>query len=904
MKTDISRFQVDRIEIIDHPDHSFHVLAWGSAVDPTSKEDHFKTKVNFKEVPCRIRRMENASIDPQPGARPGYVLRMDFTAPMQSDKLQRIEIAYNDFAPIIFEPESLAPFYNMSGCDFSVDLCELRYKKLLIGGWFVTPSLEDLTFEVFDANDKKIENARITMTKRLDVRRFYFVLGETICGFNISIPQGEQVATPVYLKVSNSKDTWIIHTDPTKQLVPVPHDPIKPTTSYTYNLLKEKIARRTRYYATRLTGKRPTPPRLAANLPVDFMHQQLAKERAENNLDPIDEKEKQTNIVAEEVEADFNDRYNVWFRAHRTSADELAKQRQETFEYQPLISLIVAAFNTPLDLLEKTIGSVKEQTYPNWQLCIADGSTNDQVETWLKNNPDPRISWCRLNENKGIAGNMNAAVDLAKGEIIALYDHDDFLEPDCLYQVVKAFNEDDYQYVYTDEDKYEDSTGRYVGPNFKPDYSPALLQSTNYICHFLAMKREIYDLAGGTLRSEFDGAQDFDLMLRLDDVCDPNKIKHIPKILYHWRMHDGSTALDADSKTWAYDAGERALMDWTERNHTHGHLINTETPGHYHMRFDVPQQPLISIIIPNKDHADDLTYCIQSIENLSRYRNFEIIIVENNSELASTKTKYKQLQAQYSNVKVVVWDKPFNYSAINNYGVTFAKGEYLLFLNNDTEAFDHLLLEELLGQCVQKNVGAVGAKLYYEDGTFQHNGVIIGHSGVAGHALCGQSDVNTNYRVRTVHNVSCVTAACMMVPKKVFNEVQGFNEDLPVAYNDVDFCLRIRDHGYWIVQNPYAQMYHYESRTRGFEDSPEKKKRFEDDVRKMYQYWPDVLRTPDPFYNINLDITNGTYQLRQDDEFNPYINPLFLGDAYYTAGTIRPEKPTEQQLARLKQREG
>lgn len=902
MKTDTSRFQVDRIEIIDHPDGSFHILAWGSAVDPTSKEDHFKTKVNFKEVPCRVRRMENASIDPQPGTRPGYVLRMDFPKTMRSDKLQRIEIAYNDFAPQKYNPGALASCYNMTGCDYSVDLCEMRYGKLLIGGWFITPSLDDLKFEVYDANNRKIDNARVTINNRLDVRRFYFVLGEKIVGFNISIPQGDDIAKPVSIHVSNSRDSWIIETDPAKQPTPPVHEEVKPNLNFTYNYAMERLGEKTKYYAVRLTGKRPTPPRMPANMPVEEMHAALARERAELNLDPVEEKEKQTNAVAEEVEADFNDRYNVWFRAHRTTEEELAKQREVQFEYQPLISLIVAAFNTPIDLLEKMIDSVKEQTYGNWQLCIADGSTNDQVETWLKNNPDPRISWCRLNENKGIAGNMNAAVDLAKGDVIALYDHDDFLEPDCLYEVVKAFNEDDYQYVYTDEDKYEDSTGRYVGPNFKPDYSPALLQSTNYICHFLAMKRDIYDQAGGTLRSAFDGAQDFDLMLRLDDVCDPAKIKHVPKILYHWRMHDGSTALDADSKTWAYDAGERALVDWTERNHTHGHLINTETPGHYHMRFDVPEKPLISIIIPNKDHAEDLGYCVSSIARLSQYRNFEIIIVENNSELASTKQKYKELQKEFNNIKVITWDKPFNYSAINNFGVKHAKGEYLLFLNNDTEAFDQLLLEELLGQCVQKNVGAVGAKLYYEDGSFQHNGVIIGHSGVAGHALSGQSDINTNYRVRTVHNVSCVTAACMMVPRKVFDEVGGFNEDLPVAYNDVDFCLRIRQHGYWIVQNPFAQMYHYESRTRGFETTPEKKKRFHNDIRKMYELWPDVLRTPDPFYNINLDITNGTYQLRADDEFNLYINPLFLGDEFYTAGTIRPDKPTDAQMARLEEK--
>ncbi len=619
---------------------------------------------------------------------------------------------------------------------------------------------------------------------------------------------------------------------------------------------------------------------------------------------PFSEQTKQEKGApsVEEVEEDFNDQYHRWFLENRTKEEVLAKQRRFHFKKHPKVSLIVAAYNTPIDLLEKMIDSVRAQTYDNWQLCIADGSTNNAVSDYLAANPDPKISWTKLSKNLGISDNMNAAADLATGEIIALYDHDDFLEPDALYEVIKAFNEGDYDVVYTDEDKYEDSTERYVGPNFKPDFSPALLQSTNYICHFLAIKREAYDRAGGKLYSEFDGAQDFDLVLRLMDSTTPDKIKHIPKILYHWRMHDGSTALDADNKTWAYDAGEKALKAWIARHQNQGQIMKTEIPGHYHLRFEMSEKPLVSIIIPNKDHIEDLEFCLQSLENYSSYSNYEVIIVENNSEKKTTFYKYKELRRRYPNVRVVMWRKPFNYSAINNFGVRKAKGEYLLFLNNDTEALDPYLIEEMLGQVMQPNVGAVGAKLYYEDGTFQHNGIIIGHSGVAGLALSGQSDANLNYRVRTVHNVSAVTGACMMVPKKVFKEVGGFNENLPVAYNDVDLCLRIRQHGYWIVQNPFALMYHYESRSRGYETTPEKKARFENDVRKMYALWPDVLRTPDPFYNLNLDISGITYQLRKPEEINPYINPVFLGEAYYTAGSIRPPKPTQAQLDTLEKK--
>lgn len=616
-----------------------------------------------------------------------------------------------------------------------------------------------------------------------------------------------------------------------------------------------------------------------------------------------DQEQKQdvSSISVEEVEEDFNDQYNRWFLQNRTPSEVLEKQRRFHFKKSFKVSLIVAAYNTPIPLLEKMIDSVRQQTYDNWQLCIADGSSDNAVSDYLTAHPDPKISWVKLSKNLGISGNMNAAADLATGEIIALYDHDDFLEPDALYEVMKAFNEkEDFEVVYTDEDKFEDSTGRYVGPNFKPDFSPALLQSTNYICHFLAIKKEAYDRAGGQLYPEYDGAQDFDLVLRLMDTTSPAKIKHIPKILYHWRMHDGSTALDAENKTWAYDAGERALEAWIKRNNNHGKILETEIPGHYHIRFEAPKKPLVSIIIPNKDHIEDLELCLQSIENHSSYDNYEVIIVENNSEKKTTFYKYKELRRRYPNLRVVMWYKPFNYSAINNFGAKKAKGEYLLFLNNDTEALDSYLIEEMLGQAMLPNVGAVGAKLYYEDGTFQHNGVIIGHSGVAGHALSGQTDINLNYRVRTVHNVSAVTGACMMVPKKVFKEVGGFNEKLPVAYNDVDLCLRIRQKGYWIVQDPFAIMYHYESRSRGYENTPEKQARFENDVRKMYALWPDVLRKTDPFYNPNLDITGITYQLRKPEEMNRYINPIFLGNAYYTAGNIRPKEPTKAQLEYLK----
>ncbi|MBD5424227.1 MAG: glycosyltransferase [Allobaculum sp.] len=973
------RFDADRIEIFTHPeDNSSYILIWGAAMDSESEDDVFEMAINDYRIPVRVRRLENPSLDPRPGARPGYVLRAEIPSILEigPKQLETLDLAYNHKEVKRFEKPFLMASINSRGLVCPVDMVDVRKNKLLLGGWVVC--LEEVQLEVLDAHGQVLD-ANLTLSNRFDVRRFYFVQNEHLFGYHASIKNADQIAMPVSLRITAPKTghEWIIPTAPEKPPIEEVKEVVLEESETDLNppaqekslqestLVKQEapteISLETPepFLETPLSNQEPTldsqpipapeanplptppaPHRTPLSLARGVKRRVSAvideqKERFEAHNERIDKERmiregiplkpepnplypgptpparqdlilptleetslKDQEVVAsvEEIEEDFNDQYNRWFLENCTKEDVLAKQRRFHFKKHPKVSLIVAAYNTPIDLLEKMIDSVRQQTYDNWQLCIADGSTTNEVSDYLKANPDPKISWTKLSKNLGISGNMNAAADLATGEIIALYDHDDFLEPDTLYEVIKAFNEKDYDVVYTDEDKYEDSTGRYVGPNFKPDFSPALLQSTNYICHFLAIKREAYERAGGKLYPEFDGAQDFDLVLRLMDSTTPDKIKHIPKILYHWRMHDGSTALDADNKTWAYDAGERALEAWIARNQNHGKIMKTEIPGHYHVRFEAPEKPLVSIIIPNKDHIDDLEFCLQSLENHSSYTNYEVIVVENNSEKKTTFYKYKELRRRYPNMRVVMWRKPFNYSAINNFGVRRAKGDYLLFLNNDTEALDPYLIEEMLGQAMQPNVGAVGAKLYYEDGTFQHNGVIIGHSGVAGHALSGQSDINLNYRVRTVHNVSAVTGACMMVPKKVFKEVGGFNENLPVAYNDVDLCLRIRQHGYWIVQNPFAMMYHYESRSRGYENTPEKQARFENDVRKMYALWPDVLRMSDPFYNPNLDITNVTYKLRKPEEINRYINPVFLGESYYTAGTIRPSKPTQAQL--------
>lgn len=842
---------IDKLEIIPDRHVGKSIILWGWAIDTYGGDDHekFTVYVNGKKVPFRVRRTPRDDVSRWYAAaknnnHPGFIIRAD----VEDQTIDSIELQVNDHEPKTLSASYIKEAWNPEGFDISFDFYYEKPGWISAGGWIFCVDPEKLKLEVLDAKGQPVKKAKIATGVRFDVERAYFVKEEAVCGFSISIKQSPLPPMPLSLKVVSGARSWT---------VPIRKGEGASRSWFKY-LTPSKIKHGLRYLKT--NGIRPLLGKISFH----------------------------TRAKA----VDFNDEYNQWFRAQRTSKAELDRQRAHHFEKRPLISLIVAAYNTPIDLLEKMIDSVREQTYDNWQLCIADGSTNDKVEQYLSAHPDPKISWCRLEDNLGISGNMNAAAALANGDYIALYDHDDFLEPDCLYEVVKAINEKEYAFIYTDEDKYEDASGRFVGPNFKPDISPALLEATNYICHFLAVRRDVYDQVG-ELRSEYDGAQDFDLVLRLMDIVKPEDVHHIPRILYHWRMCEGSTALNADSKKWAYTAGERTLKDWLKRNHLPGKIIETGVPGHYHIRFEPQGNPLVSIIIPNKDHASDLRICVDSIMRRMHYRNFEVIVVENNSTEPETFEEYDHLKKDYANLRVLEWNHPFNYSAINNYAVKHANGDYFLFLNNDTEMINEWLLDEMVGQAQRDNVGAVGAKLYYEDGTIQHNGVIIGHSGVAGHALIGQTDASVNYRVRTTHDVSAVTAACMLVSRKVFEEAGGFNEDLAVAYNDIDFCLRIDRLGYRIVQDPFAVAFHYESRTRGYEDSAKKKARFEKEVRKMYSLWPDELRSEDPYYNPNLDLTGITYGLRTKGEVNPYINPTFLKEDYYTAGTIRPKRPEE-----------
>ncbi len=565
-------------------------------------------------------------------------------------------------------------------------------------------------------------------------------------------------------------------------------------------------------------------------------------------------------------EPEKTDDYEQWILKHRPDKKTLRKQKKTVFQKKPLISIVIPLYQTPEPYLRELIDSVKAQSYENWQICLADGSPDDRLKGFLDRNygKENRIVYRKLEQNGGISVNTNEAVMLATGEYLMLCDHDDTLEPDALYEITKAINEKDAPDVlYTDEDKVSMDGKHYFDPNFKPDYNLFRLRENNYICHIFVVKKALTDRVG-LLRTEFDGAQDYDFIFRCCEEAD--KVVHIPKVLYHWRCHMDSTAADPESKAYAYQAGRRAIKEHYQRMGIDASVEMTERPGWYRSYVKIQDNPKISIIIPNKDHIEDLELCLFSLTKRSTYKNYEILIVENNSEKPETFEYYKKLPDRYPKVKVLTWEKEFNYSAINNFAAKQAEGVYLLFLNNDVEILTPQWMEEMLQICQQKDVAITGAKLYYPDDTIQHAGVVLGLGGIAGHIMCKASREDPGYfgRTVTVQEISAVTAACMMIRTEDFWNAGGFDETFQVAFNDIDLCMKVRAAGKKIVFTPYAELYHYESKSRGLEDTPEKQFRFDKEVKAFEAKWSEQLAKGDPYYSPNLSVTEGDCSLRVD----------------------------------------
>ena len=562
------------------------------------------------------------------------------------------------------------------------------------------------------------------------------------------------------------------------------------------------------------------------------------------------------------------DDYTVWRENNMPTDEDFNRQRGERFDYNPLVSISIPLYNTPLEFFEPLMASIMNQTYTNFELCLGDGSDNNKLEEFINERypGETRINYVHLKENLGIAGNTNKALEMASGEYVMLTDHDDLLEISALYEIVKVLNEDkSIDIIYTDEDLVDASGKYYSDYRFKPDFNLEMLRHLNYICHIFFVRRTIMDQVGG-FREEYDGAQDFDMILRCVEKSD--RIHHIPKVLYHWRAHEDSTAGNADSKEYAIDASVRALEAHYKRVGIEADVEATDIFIMLKSTRHLQGEPLVSILIPTMEHIDDLDLCISSIIDKTTYKNYEIIVIENNSKSQETFDYYDKITAEHDFIKVVRWEEGFNYSKINNFGAKYAKGDYYILLNNDIEVISPDWITRMLAYCQDDEVGAVGAKLLFEDDTIQHCGVVIGVGGFAGHILTEQDVEDVGYfgRLQVQQEISAVTAACMMVDAKVFNEVGGFDEEFTVALNDVDLCLKIREAGKKIMLDPNVMMHHYESKSRGYEESKEKQNRFNGEIKRFRDKWAKMLSEGDPYYSPNLTLLYGDCSPRRNVE--------------------------------------
>lgn len=624
--------------------------------------------------------------------------------------------------------------------------------------------------------------------------------------------------------------------------------------------------------------------------------------------------------LQEKMEAE-NVPYEPWYERHKATEAVLTRQRKVSAGWKdaPCVSIVVPLYCTNEQFLREMMESVQAQSYEKWELCLADASPSESADSdrpvtgdGMKPegvsplekivreyaDKDSRIRYKHLSENYGIAENTNAAIALATGEWIAFLDHDDLLAPDALYEAVNLIRKGPetgtaverttgfgdgmrYDVVYTDEDKVDMEGKVHFQPHLKPDFNIDLLRSNNYITHFTLVRRELVEKVGG-IRREYDGAQDHDFILRC--VEQASAVGHVPRILYHWRSHMESTSENPFSKQYAVDAGRRAVEAHLKRMDTAGEVTATKDMGFYTVRYPYSGTPLVSIVIPSKDEVESLQKCLAAIEK-SEYRNYEVIIVENNSA-PETFDYYRTIAPRECNqqetvcyegtlsggqrICVAVWKEGFNYSALNNFGVSHAKGDYLVLMNNDIEMIASDWLEEMLGTCQRKEVGIVGAKLYYPDDTVQHAGIVVGIGGnargIGQNMFIGLKRERSGYlhKASLTMDYSAVTAACLMVKRSVYEQVGGFEEKLAVAFNDVDFCLKVRSQGFLVVYQPRVAAYHYESKSRGSEDSPEKVARFQEEIEYMRNHWIGILKNGDPYYNPNFSAVYPNYSLRDN----------------------------------------
>lgn len=558
--------------------------------------------------------------------------------------------------------------------------------------------------------------------------------------------------------------------------------------------------------------------------------------------------------------------YENWLKKHLPDSAALEMQRNTTFDNMPKFSIAVPLYKTPKDFLIELIESVIDQSYSNWELCMCDGSGSDSgLEELLRDysRKDDRIKYVVSQKQLGISDNTNMALTIATGDFVVLVDHDDLLTEDALYECARAINEDgEVDVIYSDEDKISMDGKTYFAPHFKPDFNIDLLRSMNYITHLFVARKSIMEDVG-LFRNEYDGSQDYDIILRCVEVA--KKVKHIPRILYHWRSHKDSVAENPESKLYAYESARTAIMDHYRRTGVNASVEYGQSYGLYKTFYALPDQKLVSVIIPTKDRIKDIKRCIGSIEWKSIYDNYEIIIADNGSKDEKTFMFYRELQEKFPKVKVVSYDGKPNRSSLLNFGASHAKGEYLLFMNDDISIITDEFFEEMLGYAMRNDVGAVGAKLYYEDDIVNHAGVILGIDGLVGNAFIGQSRYDLGYFARAIvpANYSAVSGACFMTSRELFESVGGFSQVSPNMLYDIDYCLRLNSFGKLVVFNPFAEAYTYNTKSRDIVHVSERNEAYLEEIKNFKDRWHGIFESGDPYYNSNLTLDKHDFSLKR-----------------------------------------
>lgn len=553
---------------------------------------------------------------------------------------------------------------------------------------------------------------------------------------------------------------------------------------------------------------------------------------------------------------DSNREYREWYAKQTIQKVVLEMQRDAQFEYMPLISILVPVYNTPFEFLEQMINSVRHQTYSGWELCIANASPeNKQIKNLLNNyiENDSRIKVIDVPENEGISQNTNLVLQIATGDYVGLLDHDDLLAPNALYEVVQSINKDSIpDVIYTDEDKVSFNAKEHFQPNFKPDFNLDLLRSNNYICHFFLAKRKLVKSLGG-FREEFNGAQDYDLILRCIEKA--RKISHVPKILYHWRMHNDSTSNNPVSKAYAYNAGKRAIEEHLARCSDKGWVEETENPGFYKVKYELKGKPLVSIVVLYRNGKKALSNCLQSISELS-YMNYEILVIKCDNINVLDDVFVENIKCD--KIKVLKWEKSYNFAAVVNWAISQTKGDYILLLSDCVQIISSDCIELLLSNCMRKQMGIVGGKTYYSDNTIHQAGIVIGKENLPEKLFAGYPDLLAGYMHRETvqQNLSIISSLFMMIKREVYKEVEGFNEKLNEECSNIDFCLKVGSRKYLLTFVPSVKGYYY-----GQKDTLISKNI--NDLEDIYMLWEDWLKKGDPAYNPNLSFK---FSLRKDEE--------------------------------------